>query len=158
MAMIECKECKTPISNKAKTCPKCGAKVPQKTGLLTKLVAVVIGIGVIGAIVGQSNAPPAPVLTQAQIDQKQKDEIQFQRVVRVLKALKATAKNPKSFELNDALLMDDGTLCATYSATNSFNAVVPDQKAILSDGSFGSWSKYCAGKVGKNYKYARLTL
>ena len=54
MALIKCKECKSEVSNTAKACPKCGAKVPPKTGLITKLVAVVIGIGALGAIFGGS--------------------------------------------------------------------------------------------------------
>lgn len=54
MALIKCKECKTEVSTTAKACPKCGAKVPPKTGLFTKLVAVVIGIGALGVIFGGS--------------------------------------------------------------------------------------------------------
>ena len=40
MALIECKECKKQISNKAKTCPHCGAKV-KKTHPITILLAIV---------------------------------------------------------------------------------------------------------------------
>ena len=42
MALMKCKECGEDVSSKAKTCPKCGAKVPKKTSLLTWLVLVFI--------------------------------------------------------------------------------------------------------------------
>ena len=38
MALVKCKECGEQVSNKAKTCPKCGAKAPRKTSLFTWLV------------------------------------------------------------------------------------------------------------------------
>ncbi|WP_424191841.1 zinc-ribbon domain-containing protein [Ampullimonas aquatilis] len=31
MALIKCKECGSAISNKAVSCPQCGAKRPKKT-------------------------------------------------------------------------------------------------------------------------------
>ncbi|MDM5264763.1 zinc ribbon domain-containing protein [Sulfurovum sp. XTW-4] len=42
MGMIKCKECKSEISNKAKTCPQCGAPVPQKTSFLTWIFLISI--------------------------------------------------------------------------------------------------------------------
>ncbi len=42
MALVKCKECGSEISNKAKTCPNCGAKVPAKTSAFTWLVLIII--------------------------------------------------------------------------------------------------------------------
>jgi len=42
MALVKCKECGEDVSSKAKTCPKCGAKVPKKTSLFTWLVLLFI--------------------------------------------------------------------------------------------------------------------
>lgn len=46
MALVTCKECGKEVSNKAKTCPSCGAKAPKKTSLLTWLVLILILLGV----------------------------------------------------------------------------------------------------------------
>jgi RNA polymerase subunit RPABC4/transcription elongation factor Spt4 len=42
MALVKCKECGEQVSNKAKTCPKCGAKAPKKTSIFTWLVLFII--------------------------------------------------------------------------------------------------------------------
>lgn len=42
MALVKCKECGGEVSNKAKTCPKCGAKVPVKTSALSWFVLALI--------------------------------------------------------------------------------------------------------------------
>lgn len=49
MALVKCKECNEEVSTKAKTCPKCGAKAPKKTSLLTWLVLIIIVIFVYSA-------------------------------------------------------------------------------------------------------------
>ena len=41
MALIKCRECKKEISNKAKVCPNCGAKVKSKTKVI---VISIIGV------------------------------------------------------------------------------------------------------------------
>lgn len=42
MALTKCKECGAEISTKAITCPKCGAKVPERTSFVTWLVLIFI--------------------------------------------------------------------------------------------------------------------
>jgi RNA polymerase subunit RPABC4/transcription elongation factor Spt4 len=49
MALVKCKECGEDVSTKAKTCPNCGAKTPQKTSLFTWLVLVFIIVVVYAA-------------------------------------------------------------------------------------------------------------
>jgi len=46
MAIVKCKECGKNLSNKAASCPHCGAKMPRKTSLLTWLVLAFILYGV----------------------------------------------------------------------------------------------------------------
>ena len=70
MALITCKDCSKEVSTDAKSCPNCGAKVPQKTSLLVKILAVVFGIGILSAIFGggsssSSSASPAIQTTKA---------------------------------------------------------------------------------------------
>ena len=64
----------------------------------------------------------------------------------------------KSYELVDAALMDDGTLCATYRGTNSFNAVITENKAIAKNLKIVEWNRFCAGKSGTDMKYAQQAL
>ncbi len=44
MALVKCKECGSEVSTKAKVCPKCGAKAPKKTSLLSWLVAGIMAV------------------------------------------------------------------------------------------------------------------
>jgi hypothetical protein len=158
MALIQCKECKAEVSDTAKNCPKCGAKVPKKTGIGVKIFAVILGLGVLSAIIQGANAPAPVQLSAADAAAKVKQEAEFQSVVSKVRALKANAKNPATFEVEQVLLMDSGTLCVSYRAPNSFNAVVPESKAITSKGTFGNWDKECAGKSGTDYKRVRHAL
>ncbi len=51
MALIKCKECGTEVSSKAENCPKCGAKVANKTGCGTVLgIMLLLMLFVIGSI------------------------------------------------------------------------------------------------------------
>lgn len=44
MALVSCKECGEKVSTKAKACPKCGAKGPKKTSVLTWILSIFIFI------------------------------------------------------------------------------------------------------------------
>lgn len=68
MALIKCKECGAQVSNKAKACPSCGAKVPKSVGVIGWLFVIFIvlpiawqfgtGIGSSGdAAQSRSNSP-----------------------------------------------------------------------------------------------------
>ena len=126
---------------------------------------------------------PAPVVTEKQIPaeltpeqkaeqaakkaQEDIDNAKFYRDVGVVKQLKASMKNPASFELEEAIRMEDGTLCISYRARNSFNAVMPGHAVITKDRIYTSdnWSsfsaqnkKLCANKSGRNVRGIRLML
>ncbi len=55
MALTKCKDCKTEMSKKAKSCPKCGAPAKKKTSFLTWLVLILIGFGFVGYVVGNKD-------------------------------------------------------------------------------------------------------
>ncbi|MBS3955849.1 MAG: zinc ribbon domain-containing protein [Methylomicrobium sp.] len=42
MALIKCKECGNDVSNTAKACPNCGAKVPKSSGCSTTIIVVLV--------------------------------------------------------------------------------------------------------------------
>lgn len=173
MAMTKCSECGAQISTKATACPSCGAKIKRTsklTWIVTGFLALVV-VSVAPAIMdGQkagtkraeeqaaTEAAKTPEQRAAEAEAKAKSEAEFQRVVTVARALKASAKNPASFELVDALYMPSGAVCITYRATNSFNAIVTDNAAIGKDGKSGDWNKLCGGKTGNSYRGAKLAI
>jgi len=77
--------------------------------------------------------------------------------------LKQTMKDPESFKLRAAVLMDDGTVCYNYRAKNSFGAELPGSAVIVrrkndiqllveqsSQGFATAWNKRCANKNGED--------
>jgi hypothetical protein len=52
MALVKCKECGNEVATSAKACPKCGNKMPKKTGLLTWIVGIFFALVVIGMVNG----------------------------------------------------------------------------------------------------------
>ena len=65
VALINCGECKTEMSDKADKRPKCGAPAKKKTSLFTWIVVGFLGIGFIGALTG--NKSSTPLLKQLQV-------------------------------------------------------------------------------------------
>lgn len=57
MALKKCKECGADVSDKADACPKCGAKIPKKTSIFTKIIATFLGFGVLMALISGANNP-----------------------------------------------------------------------------------------------------
>ena len=175
MGLVKCSECGKEVSNAAKMCPHCGVAnpaPPSRLELYLKLgLGAVIVIGMVRCISDQEDrkttaeserqrvvAAKTPEQRAWEVAEKAKSEADFQSVVGRLRALKAASKNPATFELADVTLMDDGTLCAEYRGTNSFNAVVTENKAIAKDLRVVEWNRFCGGKSGKDMKYARQAL
>lgn len=57
MALVKCKECGQEVSQKATSCPKCGAPIKKKTSLFTWIVAIVLGVWFIGFLSKQGTSP-----------------------------------------------------------------------------------------------------
>lgn len=168
MAMTKCKECGNEISTKADACPKCGAKRP-KTGCLTWVVAgflflvVATMVSNLGNKDGSPDKGSRPKRAAAEKPpEKSAEEIAIETgtttAAVAAKALHDAMRNPDSFVLEKALVMDSGAVCIEYRAQNGFggmnraSAVVPPgtTKLLNSDGpGFDkSWNKNCAGKTG----------
>lgn len=64
MALKQCKECGNQVSDKAQSCPSCGAKQPKKMGIFAWIAIIFVGLLVIGAIAdggdGSSASEPSP--------------------------------------------------------------------------------------------------
>jgi hypothetical protein len=90
----------------------------------------------------------------------------WSRDIALVKTVRQSMKNPASFQLEQAIHMDDGTLCLTYRATNSFNAIVPGRTVIAKGKTVSSgesnfvpfWNKHCGGKTGTDISYIRAAI
>lgn len=161
MALTPCKECKAEISSEAKTCPRCGAKQPGGTSLLTLAFAIIVVAFVLKAALTSSDTPVPAVVSaeeKAEADRKEKD---FQTVLAGAKWLKDSMKKPETFELLDASMIDSKVICFQYKARNSWNDVAKGYHVItdnLNSGEASAWNKHCANKSGVDYTYARTAL
>lgn len=182
MALVKCVECGHAVSTGATACPGCGAvsfapATPAAARAETKSQAVLIVGGIALALIiallvfGKSDrereaeeraaveAALSPQQRAAMAAEKAKKEQEFQFAALAVKALKATMKNPASFELVSAVLVDNGgPLCVEYRGTNSFNAVTTEHAVIKRDYKLGKWNADCAGKSVSNMMSIRHAL
>jgi hypothetical protein len=159
MGLIVCKECGHQVSDSAEKCPQCGARVQKSVGLLTGLVVVVIALSMVKcAVGGSSESERTAAKTPEQLELDRKKEEQFQQDVVLIKRLKATTKNPASFEVESILRLPSGVLCVTYRGTNSFGAVITEQTGIGRGGEIIDYRIACANQYGEDVTYVRRAL
>lgn len=110
MAMVKCKECAQSVSNKAKSCPSCGAPIKKKTSALTWIMLVVLGLIVIQSIIisGGSNRSNA-VATRDTSAEKVKDS-HLANPQDVNEAEKFLSQLPPACSNSRALALSDGTV------------------------------------------------
>jgi hypothetical protein len=124
MSLARCKDCGNEVSTDAKACPRCGSRMPKKTGFLTQLIAVLIALGVLGAIFGGTNSTnlenpqkPRPAKTQVQLDEDARFDLAFS----THKAIKKELKDPDSLVVEKIFVNEKVTVaCMQYRAKNSF--------------------------------------
>lgn len=173
MALIKCKECGNEVSSKAEACPKCGAKIaPEKMGCGKTLVVVFLGfiiLGVAGSIVSSftdssASTNQAPKTPEQLAADKKEDEA-MQRAVFGAMTLKKTMRDPDSFKLESALVIDGtGAVCYDYRAKNGFGGTNVGHAVLASngktfktnemDGFTHLWNKQCANKRGTEVEAA----
>lgn len=157
MAMTNCKECKQQISDEAKTCPHCGFEQPKEA---SRLKIGFVGLVLIMILYGIANQEPGKAV-QAKTPAEIQKEREFQQVVSAARQLKNAMKNPASFELVSALMVQGPTICLVYRSTNSFNAVVTERYTVndkVSSTGTAAWNKHCGGKTGDDYSYAKRVI
>lgn len=158
MALVQCHECKAQISSDAKKCPQCGAKQKRSVGWIAKGFGAILVIAMVKCSYDQSVRPPPPPKSPEQVKAEAEAEKVFQADVIRIKVLKASLKNPASFELVSAVRLANGTLCVEYRGTNSFNAITTESVAIVGPTERGAWNKHCAGKSGSDVSHIRHAL
>ena len=114
-----------------------------------------------------STTPKPAEMSPEEKAKKAADDARWVREVVTVSQLRKSMKNPASFNLEQALRMKDGTLCLSYRATNSFNAIVPG-RAVISKTTIATsddesrfvplWNKLCANKGGEDISYIRRAL
>lgn len=68
MALVKCKECGADISGKAISCPKCGAKMPKRTSLLTWVIAFVAALWLMGYLTLVNEQAKHPAVAASRSD------------------------------------------------------------------------------------------
>jgi hypothetical protein len=169
MPLVKCPDCQTEVSDRAPSCPKCGAPInhsqaavnpqpaPKKKtsfvtwGCLTLIVLAVLG-GIINKMTGVDQPPPP-----APVDQKQEQAVKIALVGAGM--LKKGMRDPDSFKLRQVLVMDTtNAVCYDYNARNGFGGynhgqavLSPDLKNFKTseqDGFRQLWNKWCGDKKG----------
>lgn len=189
MALINCHECKKQVSTEAKKCPSCGAtvKIPKKP--TSKIVIFFLGLlGVVTVTMmsikssdtaAANNAEAARIAAMtpeqhaqakaakdkldAEVKAKNAKETEIKALaVAGAKALKASSKDPVSFEFISIDTHPNSSVCYEYRAKNSYNAMLAGQ-AVLFKGKLlvherdknvfvAAWNKNCTTPDGTNAK------
>ena len=120
-----CKSCKSDIHQDAIICPQCRTK--QKSGIIAKLlkgigIFMLVIFGLSSVITIFDNSMPKSKEQIVKINRKKELLDQVSAAVRIVKK---NLKNPESYKEDKVGITADETVCITYYATNSFNAVIP---------------------------------
>lgn len=163
--MAKCENCGAQMSTVAAKCQRCRKDRPRLHTRVVWAMALLVGVASVWVLWQRDQDAKAKVeaIQQARSPLQQaaeaaatlRKEREFQLAVRAAKILKASMKNPASFQLTDAVMTDDGVLCFEYRGTNSFNAVVPSYAVIPPGGEPAAgqlrdvakaWNNHCANR------------
>lgn len=150
MALLACHECGKQVSTEGRQCPSCGAKVrglkAGRTGLLTKLLALIFVLGFGGFIIGQV-ATPEPTAEQQKENSgaAKRDSAAAMAVM----ALKSGLRNPASLQWQDILASEDGGIvCLDFRAQNGFGGLEHEVVTVIKGKAtkdISTWNKRCTG-------------
>lgn len=156
MTLIKCKECGGEVSDEAKICPKCGARVPKAVGLLGWIFVIFVAV-VVYQCTTRSNNPGS---TTSSTSTTSKPDWAATAAVTLAKRIKDSAKNPESIEWSSVIYIQqgasegEGIYCIEFRGRNSFNAKVIEHVAFkMTDAASVTvdWNKNCGGKEGTSY-------
>jgi hypothetical protein len=169
---MHCSGCGTNVERDSRFCRGCGCAmtvvaVPsKKTSPFVKTVAVVLGLVVLLFIVIGTTSQSPPMTAEdiaanaasatAAATKTKRVNAQIEIATRGLVTLKKAARNPDSFVLVSALVIDaTGATCYDYRAQNGFGGMNPGHAVLTSKGKFKTnemdgfstlWNRECANK------------
>lgn len=82
MALVNCRECGNSVSDSAKTCPRCGAKVKKKSGLLKLLatgVVSLVALMTIGGLLSDGSSSSTPQTSPETLERQRAKELDANR-------------------------------------------------------------------------------
>jgi ribosomal protein L40E len=161
VALKSCKECGNQISDKAESCPQCGAKQPKKTSLFTKIILGLIIFTVILSFIGNNDENNNNNNNVAESSEPKKENKAGVLLFMAQEKIKASAKDPSSLVFNPLKLNQEtkygAVACAEVNGKNSFGGytgmkgfVVTEKHGILlqdskDDAKFVEvWNEVCA--------------
>ena len=97
MALKPCKECGASVSDKAQTCPQCGAKQTKKTSPFVIFLAILLAIAGVYSLVS-SEPEPSPVVENKPVTE---EDILMQKFSDAARAKNLDAKCQASRDLLD---------------------------------------------------------
>jgi len=177
MALAKCRECGSGISTSAKICPKCGLHSPTRrpsllanAGLWKVGLLIVCVIGVVRCFSdiderSRQREQAAAAVEAAKTPEQKADEArakaflaaELAQVLAVLRSVRDSMHNPKSFELVSAAVNESGTVCVVYRGTNAYGGIVTNRVAVMKDMRQTPYSSACSGSL-KDVTYARQAL
>jgi hypothetical protein len=165
MALVKCSECGAKVSDKAATCPQCGAPVEpgavkqvntavKKHSTVGMGCLILFAVGAIGAAItgdhkggasGQSVADSNSVVSNTAEDKAQDKRAEMAAVA--VASLKNALRDPDSFKLERAFTtMDAKYACILYRARNGFGGMNREHVVFTEAGgdqSARGWNKHC---------------
>lgn len=125
MAIKACKECGGQVSDKAETCPACGAKQPKKTSFVTWAVLVLVVLTVIMAMMSPSDGTSSSgTSTSSSMSTEERTAAALLAYAKM--QIKDGAKDSSSVEFrNESYHTDEkygAVACGEFNAKNSFGA------------------------------------
>jgi hypothetical protein len=174
--LVQCEDCKRPISRRARTCPHCGA--PRESPFAA-IAGIVLALGILGGLgwfVYEDQKRPRIAQLPASKPNAEADKKRAvaaapkpapkkaptegaQRATLGAKALKKSIANADASRLTSVLVVEGtGAVCYEYETANAFGGkspgkavLVPDSDKVLSSEMTGfarAWSQECDRKAG----------
>lgn len=171
MALITCNECGKQISNEARACPGCGAKIPKKVGPIGIVFAVIIGLAMFQCTMQSEKskdekaaiqAAKSPEQIKRETEEKAAEELRFQKTVIFLNGLKKSARNPQTFKTESiAANHDASVICVEFRAQNGFGGI-NKEFAVYAKGKASQdakvWNKRCVDQSLIDMNHARFAI
>ena len=117
MAIKPCEECGGPVSDKAESCPRCGAKQPKQTSILTWICVGILGLaGMLWMF--SDHTPSAPSEPSA-------ESKALQAKASIISAVSGVLKDPDSAKFE---FLNEN--CGTVNSKNSFGGYAGSKRFV----------------------------